>query len=163
MKSWAIIVSALVPWAVVTCSRHATQESAAPSNTEFSIEQISALQPGASRRELLRLLPVGAKHIPGFASLGQASEFYIVSNRWEVAYEFREGTDRLISAPVVTDMGDGADRAPHSEPRGRATIQWLGPGATTNHGDREPDGAPNRGQPVGSETNRTPAAAGPGG
>ena len=160
MKSWAIIVSVLIACtAFVSCSRRAAQESGAPSSKEFRIERVSALKPGASRRDLLRLLPVGAKHIPGFTSLGETSEFFIVSNRWEVAFEVNDSTDRLLRAPIVTDMGDNADRAPHTEPHGRATIQWLGPGAATNHGEREPDGSANRSQPFGSQTNRTSSAA----
>ena len=165
MNSWAIVASVFVVCAAsVSCSRRAAQERAAPSNKEFRIEQVSALKPGASRKELLRLLPAGAKHIPGFSSLGETSEFFIVSNRWEVAFEVRHATDRLLRAPVVTDMGDDAERAAHSDPFGRATIRWLGPaGATTNHEEREPGGSANRSQPVGSETNRTRSAAGSGG
>jgi hypothetical protein len=145
MKSRVLIVSVVVGYAAsVSYSRDAAQEGAAPSNTGFRIDQVCALKPGAFRKDLLRLLPTGAKHIPGFASLNQASEFYIVSNRWEVAYEFNEATDRLLRAPVVTDMGDNAERATHTDRLGMATIRWLGPNdATTNLRHGEQRAAPN--------------------
>ena len=110
---------------LVSCSRHAAQESARSSNKAVWIEQVSALKPGASRKDLLRLLPAGAKHIPGFTSLGETSEFFVVSNRWEVAFEVHDASDQLRRAPVVTDIGDKADGAPHMDPWGRTTIQWI--------------------------------------
>jgi hypothetical protein len=104
MKSWAIIVSSLVGCAAsVSCSRHAAQESAAPSNKGPWIERVSALEPGASRGDLLRALPERAKHIPGFMSLGEGSEFFIVSNRWEVAVVVQDGSweqSKLVRPPV---------------------------------------------------------------
>jgi len=136
----------------------------APSNKGPWIEQVSALRPGTSRNNFLRLLPAGSKHIPGFSSLGEGSEFFIVSNRWEVAVVVRDAPGQqseLLRAPVVTDMGNNAERAAHTDPWGRLTIWRIGSNdATTNHLEGEQDGAANGSQPIRSETNQTPSAAG---
>lgn len=163
VKSWATIASVFVGCvAAVSCSRHAAEGSDALSDKEAWIEHVTALKPGDSRNDLLRLLPAGALNMPGLSSL-TSCEFFIVSNRWEVFVESHYESERLLRAPVVTDMGKNAERAAHADPWGRATIRWLGSNAgTADHPEGAPVGAANRSQPVQPATNQAPAAAGSG-
>ena len=144
----------------MSCSRHAAEEIDALSDKEAWIERVTTLEPGDSRKDLLRLLPAGALHMPGFSSL-TSCEFFIVSNRWEVFVESHYESERLLRAPVVTDMGKNAERAAHADPWGRATIRWLGSNAgTADHPEGEQDGPANGSQPIRPRTNSTSSAAG---
>ncbi len=138
---------------------------------------------GMSRTEAEAHLPAYAAIDTSFGSSGMHRDFYSVGENWRVALVYRAPWETNFYITEVSTNGQKISRGPlngwtygrtptqpviagpfisHVKSRGSKFVDPFGSFTAKVPIRREPDDAADRGQRVGSETNRTSSAAGPG-
>lgn len=138
---------------------------------------------GMTRTEAEAYLPAYATIDTSFGSSGMHRDFYSVGENWRVALVYSAPFETNVYITEISTNGQKISRGPFNgwtygstptqpviagpfisyvKSRGSKFVDPFGSFAAKVPIRREPDGAANRSQPVGSETNSTSAAAGSG-